>query len=141
MNISRGFRKFLIVWTVAFFVALACVGWVFLSRSRENREIEERAAARIRAEDARTVESLGGNNFDILSFYASPGAIRRGQSTDLCYAVSNAASVTLEPQPNPVWPSYSRCVTVSPRKTTTYTFTAKDSKGDVKTSTLTVEVH
>ncbi|HEY7825227.1 MAG TPA: hypothetical protein VIC00_00295 [Candidatus Acidoferrales bacterium] len=137
---TRGFRRFFAVWTVAFFVALAYVGWVFLSRSRENHEIEERAAARSRAQDARTVESLGGNNFDILSFYASPGAIRRGQSTDLCYAVSNAVSVALEPQSNPVWPSYSRCVTVSPRKTTTYTFTAKDSQGNVKTSTLTVEV-
>ncbi|MGH9700146.1 MAG: hypothetical protein ACRD5R_03615 [Candidatus Acidiferrales bacterium] len=140
MPMSRGFRGFFAVWSVAFFLAVAYVGWVFLSRSRENREIEQHAAARSRAQDARTVESLGGNNFDILSFYASPGAIRRGQSTDLCYAVSNAASVSLEPQSNPVWPSYSRCVTVSPRKTTTYTFSAKDSQGNVKTSTLTVEV-
>lgn len=137
---SRAFRRFFAAWTVVFFVVLAYVAWVFLSRSRENREIEQRAAASARAQDARTVASLGGNNFEILSFYASPGAIRRGQSTDLCYAVSNAVSVTLEPQPNPVWPSYSRCVTVSPRKSTTYTFTAKDSQGNVKTSTLTVEV-
>ncbi len=140
-----GHRNFIIVsWLLVLGVALVYLGWVFFSRWQDNREIEERAAARQRAkraDDQRTVEMLGGNRFDILAFYASPGVIRRGDTAQLCYGVSNAKSVRLEPQSDPVWPSYSRCVTVSPRKTTTYTLTAEDSEGHTKTATVLVQVH
>ncbi len=121
-------------------VALLYVGWVFLSRWQENREIEQRAQSEKRVEEQRTVEMLGGKRFEILHFYASPGVIRRGETTLLCYGVSNAQSVRLEPQTSAVWPSYSRCVTVSPKKSTTYTLTAADSAGSVKTATVLVEV-
>jgi hypothetical protein len=122
-------------------LALAYVVGVFYARRQENRTIEERAAAAKRAEAQRTVEMLGGERFEILNFYASPGIIRRGETTALCYSVSNAQSVRLEPQPNPVWPSYGRCVNVAPEKTTAYTLTAEDSSGNTKTATVTVEVH
>ncbi len=123
-----------------FGLAILYVGWVFFSRWQENREIEEKAAAQKRAEDQRAVEMLGGNSFDILAFYASPGTIRRGETAKLCYGVSGAKSVRLEPQSDPVWPSYSRCVTVSPQKDTSYTLTAEDSAGHTKTATLLVQV-
>ncbi len=136
-----GYRNFIIgSWLLVLGVALVYLGWVFFSRWQDNRVIEEGAAARKRAEDQRTVEMLGGNRFDILAFYASPGVIRRGETAQLCYSVSNAKSVRLEPQSDPVWPSYSRCVTVSPRKTTTYTLTAEDSEGHTKTATLLLQV-
>ena len=141
---GAGYRNFIIAsWLVVLGVALVYLGWVFFSRWQDNREIEERAAARERAkreEDQRTVEMLGGNRFDILAFYSSPDVIRRGETAQLCYGVSNAKSVRLEPQSDPVWPSYSRCVTVSPRKTTTYTLTAEDSEGHTKTATLLLQV-
>lgn len=121
-------------------LALAYVGGVFYARRQEIRTIEERAAAAKRAEAQRTVEMLGGERFEILNFYASPGIIRRGETTALCYGVSNARSVRLEPQPNPVWPSYGRCVNVAPEKTTAYTLTAEDASGNTKTATVTVEV-
>src|SRR5207244_7231381 len=85
------------------------------------RRFEQRALDRKRAQDQRTVEMLGGNRFEILHFYASPGVIRRGQTAQLCYGVSGAKTVRLEPQPNAVWPSFSRCVDVCPSYDTSYT--------------------
>jgi hypothetical protein len=123
-----------------FLVALSYVGWVFWSRAHQDKVIEERIAAQRRAQDAEAVESMGGNRFEILAFYADPAVVSRGDSTDLCYSVSNAKSVTLEPQSNAVWPSYERCVSVSPHKTTTYTLTAIDAAGHRKSATITVEV-
>jgi cbb3-type cytochrome oxidase subunit 3 len=135
-----GIRSYLIVSWSLIALILLYVGWVFYSRRQENREIEQRAAARRRADDQRTVDMLGGNRFDILSFYASPATIRRGDTAQLCYGVSNAKSVRLEPQADAVWPSYSRCVQVSPEKSTTYTLTADDGAGHSKTATVTIEV-
>jgi len=121
-------------------LGLAYVGWVFFSRWQSNHEIEERIAAEKRAQAAKTFEGMGGDRFDILMFYASPGIVKRGEESTLCYGVSNAKSVTLQPQSNPVWPSQARCVDVSPSKTTTYTLTVTDSAGHTKSATATVEV-
>src|SRR5580698_11047275 len=105
-------------------VALLGVVFVMISRWQGRRNIE-RQAAQERAEkqheqDRMAVEQLGGKEFAILSFYASPKEIRRGESARLCYGVANARTVKLEPQPQPVWPSVARCVDVSPNKSTTY---------------------
>jgi hypothetical protein len=58
----------------------------------------------------------------------------------MCYGVSNAKSVKLDPPDANVWPSNDRCLQISPKKTTTYTFTADDGQGNTKTATLTIEV-
>ena len=126
-------------WMVLVIVAVY-VGLIFYSRHEENVRIEERAAARKRAEAARTVALMGGNEFKILNFYASPGAIRRGDTVELCYGVSNASSVAIVPKVEGVWPALSHCVEISPEKTTTYTLTAKDASGKTQTATLTVTV-
>ncbi|HVB58936.1 MAG TPA: hypothetical protein VNE63_21225 [Candidatus Acidoferrales bacterium] len=135
-----GFRNYLIVSSVLIVLVLLYVGWIFYSRARQDRAIEEKAAAQQREQDRKTFEGMGGNRFAILGFYANPGTIRRGDSVDLCYSVSNAKSVTLEPQSNAVWPAFSHCVQVTPRKTTAYTLTAKDAAGNTKTATVRVEV-
>lgn len=93
------------------------IGWVMWSRWEASREIERRAREKKREEDRRAVEMMGGNRLEILSFHASPGLIRRGDTVILCYGVANAKKVRLEPQPNPMWPSYSRYVDVVPTKT------------------------
>ncbi|MGH9709243.1 MAG: hypothetical protein ACRD37_01695 [Candidatus Acidiferrales bacterium] len=122
-------------------ITLLIVAGIFYSRSQENRDIEEKAAAAKRAKARQLVEDFGGNDFKILNFYAAPGAIRRSDSAALCYGVSNAKSVNLEPKASEgVWPSLNRCVQVSPKKTTTYTLTAIDSAGHKKALTLTLEV-
>jgi len=125
-------------------IALFVVGWIFFSRWQENRAIDRRAAqekAQKQLEnDRRAIEQFGGKELAIQAFYATPGVIHRGQSTELCYGVANAKTVRLEPQPNPVWPSYSRCVEVAPTKTTTYTLTIEDASGNKKSATVTAKV-
>jgi len=46
---------------------------------------------------AKSFEVLGGADFKIISFYAMPGTIHRGDDVDMCYGVSNAKSVKLDP--------------------------------------------
>jgi hypothetical protein len=137
---GNGIRVYILVSALVFLIALSYVGWVFWSRAHDTQVIEQRLAAQRRAQDAQTVESMGGNRFDILAFYANPPEISRGDNADLCYSVYNAKSVTLEPQSSPVWPSYEHCVSVSPHKTTTYMLTATDAAGHAKSASVTVEV-
>lgn len=129
---------------LVFIIAALIVFWIFFSRWWQNRSIEyrarEAAAEKQRADDRATLEQMGGKELAIQTFYASPGEIRRGQSVQLCYGVANAKTVKLEPQSNPVWPSYSRCVNDSPAKTTTYTLTIADAAGNTKSQSLTVQV-
>ena len=120
------------------------VVWIFVSRWWQNRSFEYRArqaaSEKQREDDRAALEQMGGKELAIQTFYATPGEIRRGQSVQLCYGVANAKSVKLEPQSNPVWPSYARCVEVSPAKTTTYTLTIADASGNTKSQSLTVTV-
>lgn len=130
--------------TGAFLIVLLYVGWIFFSRWQENRGIERRAAERQAAvqqeQDRTTVEQMGGKELAIQNFYGSPGVVHRGESVQLCYGVANAKVVKLEPQDNPVWPSYSRCVDVKPTRTTTYTLTAQDAAGHTVTQSLEIKV-
>jgi len=87
-----------------------------------------------------TLKQMGGKELAIQNFYASRAVIRRGQSVQLCYGAANAKSVKLEPQSSPVWPSYSRCVDVTPSKTTTYTLTIADAAGNTQSESLEVKV-
>ena len=135
-----GFRNPLLYTSVLLGIAALYVGWVFFSRRQDRREFEEKAAVKKREEDRRAVEMMGGNRFEILTFYATPGAIHRGETAQVCYGVSNSKTVRLEPQSNPVWPTLARCVDVAPKKDTTYTLTIEDGKGNTKTATLAVQV-
>jgi len=130
-------------WSLIGIVALVVAG-IFLSRWLENRAFE----SRIRQErtqkqlenDRAALQQLGGKELAIQNFYAVPGVVRRGEPVQLCYGVANAKSVKLEPQPNPVWPSYSRCVDVTPTKTTTYTLAIADASGRSISQSLEVKV-
>jgi hypothetical protein len=128
--------------TILLFVAIY-VGWIVFSRWNENRHIEQRArdaaAQKQHEQDQKTVEQMGGSELSIQSFYGN-SAIRRGQSAQLCYGVANAKKVTLDPPSLPVWPSYSRCIDVSPTKTTTYTLTASDDAGHSASQSFTIKV-
>jgi hypothetical protein len=130
-------------WAALAFVALVVVSILF-SRWLENRNLEQRAqqekTEKLREQDRMALEQLGGKELAIQNFYASPGTIRRGQTVLLCYGVANAKTIKLEPQSNPVWPSYSRCVDVTPTKSTTYTLTITDADGNTKTQSLEVQV-
>ncbi len=137
-NMWRGFGVLAVI-------AIAYTAFVFWSRWQENSDLaaKQKAAQAAAQRDAaeKSVEVLGGSEFKIISFYATPGQIQRGDTVDMCYGVSNAKSVKLDPAVANVWPSVDRCMQVSPKKTTTYTFTADDGKGNTKTAQLTIEVH
>ena len=136
-----GFRTYLILSAVAFLFVGLYVGWVFYSRSQANQAIAEKAAEKRRTLDQQTFEMMGGNRFDILGYSAYPATIHAGETSSLCYSVANAKPVNIEPQTEePVWPAFSRCVHVSPRKTTKYTLTIGDGAGRTKTATVEVNV-
>jgi len=124
--------------------ALLGVVYVMFSRWQEHRSIDRQAteqrAEKQREEDRVALEQLGGKDFTILSFYASPTVIRRGESAQLCYGVANAKSVKLEPQTQPVWPSAAHCVDVSPTKSMTYTLTVVNAAGATKSQTVELKV-
>ncbi len=121
------------------------VGWILFSRWLENGDLDRHAKEvglqKQQEQDRVALEQFGGQELAIQNFYASPGVIRRGESVQLCYGVANAKTVKLEPQPHPVWPSYSRCVDVTPAKSTTYTLTIADAAGHTRTQSLEVKVH
>ena len=136
-------NPFLYSWAALVIVAIAVV-WTLFSRWQENRSIENRSkeekSQKQQEQDRAALDQFGGKELAIQSFYATPGAIRRGETVQLCYGVANAKTVKLEPQSNPVWPSYSRCVDVTPTKSTIYTLTIADASGNTRTQTLEVKV-
>jgi len=141
---SNPARKFWLYSSPVLAIALAYSGWIMLSRWQENKQLTDQAAEQARArekqEAKQTVDSLGGDLFDILSFYATPGAIRKGESVQLCYGVSNAKEVTIDPPTAETWPSASRCFEITPTKTTNYKLTATDAQGNKKEVSLELKV-
>jgi hypothetical protein len=125
-------------------IAILVVAWILYSRWVDNRRIESRLteerAEKQRESDRQALEQFGGKELAIQSFYVTPGLIHRGENARLCYGVANARAVKLEPRTEPVWPSYSHCVNVSPNKDTTYTLTAIDAQGKSVTQTVEVKV-
>jgi hypothetical protein len=120
------------------------VAFVVISRWQDRRNMERQAAQEQREkqheQDRLAVEQLGGKEFRILNFYASPTVIRHGQTAELCYGVANAKSVKLEPQAPPVWPSVAQCVDVSPTKSITYTLTIEDGAGKTQSQDVEIKV-
>lgn len=123
-------------------IAVAAVysGWVLLERWDANRRMQREAEQQKLESARRAVEALGGDRFEVLHFYASPGIVRRGEEAQLCYGVSNARDVRLEPPAGAVWPSFGRCLTVQPEKDTTYTLTITHANGQTKSESLTIHV-
>ncbi|MGH9814994.1 MAG: hypothetical protein ACRD5F_00750 [Candidatus Acidiferrales bacterium] len=121
-------------------LATIVVGGILYTRWDQNRRIEKEAMEKKREADRRDFEAMGGNRFEIRHFYASPGVIARGESAQLCYGVSNAKTVRIEPPAGTVWPSYNRCLYISPAKDTTFTLTIEDEGGQTRTASLTLQV-
>lgn len=122
-------RKLMPFTTAAVIVAALYVGWVLYSRHAAVKEAERKAEAARVEEAKRTLEMMGSGAVKILSFNISPPVVRRGQSAQLCYGVSNAKTVEITPAVGDVWPSQSHCVDISPKEDTEYVFTAKDEAG------------
>jgi hypothetical protein len=115
-------------------------GWIFYGRWQSNRAAE-RARADAEAERARkTVQAIGGLGFGIRNFYASPAVIHRGQPVTICYSVTGATTLRLDPPVAEVYPTFNHCVQASPRQDTEFTLTAGDAAGHAATAKLVLKV-
>lgn len=114
-------------------IVLIYVGYIMYSRRESSREFEkqqvEKSSELRREDDRKAIEQLGGSELAIQSLYIAPGTIRRGEKAQLCYNVSNAKTVTLEPPEGTVWPSHFRCLDLSPKKSTSYKLTITGASG------------
>ena len=78
--------------------------------------------------------------FKITQFYAAAPELAKGEKALLCYGVEHAKSVWLSPPRQELAPSPTRCIEVAPEKTTTYTLTAENGRGQSATQTVTIQV-
>jgi hypothetical protein len=76
----------------------------------------------------------------ITAFYARDLIVTEGASTVLCYGVSNAKSVRLDPPVESISPSLNRCIEVHPKAETRYTLTAEGSAGQSVSESVTIRV-
>jgi hypothetical protein len=133
-------RKVLPYTTAGVVLAALYMAWVFASRWNDNRRIEQAAASQRSKLDREITELYGSGQLKILSFYVSPGLIRRGEKALVCYGVVNARTVRLDPAVERVWPSASRCFTVMPDHETRYTLTAEDAAGHTAAESFVLQV-
>lgn len=132
-------RRFLPLLSVVLLAAVAYDGWIFYSRWQWRRDA---VRARANADEARSRKAIDalGNGLQIHNFYASPAVIHRGDPASICYSVSGAATLRLDPPLADVYPALSHCVQASPRQDTEYKLTAADSAGHTATAKLVLTV-
>jgi hypothetical protein len=126
--------------TAAVVIAVLYDGYTFYSRWQNARDAKRQQQEKEAREARQTIEMLGGDQLKILSFYASPGVIKRGDHTDLCFGVNNAKTVRVEPHVEDLHPALSYCMQVSPRADTEYKLIAEDAAGHSATQTVDVKV-
>jgi hypothetical protein len=76
----------------------------------------------------------------ITAFYPRDPTVTEGGKTVLCYGVSNAKTVRIDPPVDGVSPALSRCVEVRPKSETLYTLTAEGADGQVVTQSAVVHI-
>ena len=119
-------------------VGLIFLGWVLYARGSATPTIEAAQPASAQR-NADTLAFYGNGKLKVLSFYANPAEVKRGGHALVCYGVSNAATVRIEPPVGETWPSTSRCVEVTAAKDTNYKLTASDSAGHEASRTLSIK--
>lgn len=140
MGAQKFFRTLLPYSSAALIVAALYAGWTLWSRHDANAQAEQaQKEAEARQAEA-VIHQLGDGALKILSFYASPGVVRAGEKALVCYGVSNAKEVKIQPPLDNVGPSLSRCLEVHPRKDTEYTLTARDAAGHEAHQSFTLQV-
>jgi len=124
-------RRILPFLSILILVAVAYDGYIFYSRWKWRQEAER---------DRKVIAAIGGTGFQIRNFYASPLSVRQGQAVSLCYSVSGATTLHLDPPLAEVYPAFSHCVQASPRQDTEFKLTATDSSGHTATAKVMVRV-
>lgn len=130
--------------SIVILAVVAYVAYVLISRHESNRAFERRNVEKLseqrREDDRKAIEQLGGSELGIRGISLSPASIRRGETAQLCYDVANAKTVTLDPPEAEVWPSHTRCVNLSPKKSTTYTLTIAGASGQKLSQSVDLQV-
>lgn len=134
------FSRIPLIMPVFILLAALYTGWTFYSRRNAAVEFRRAAEAREIERSRKDVELNGGSQLKITMLYASAAAVRRGQTAQICYGVVNAKNISFDPPIPDVWPSMSRCVDVSPKKSTTYTLHADDGAGHSDKAQILVQV-
>jgi len=115
-------------------------GWTLYSRQQSAAEAARQSKEKQAEVDRKLVSEFGGEKLTILGFNAAEKEISPGGRVLMCYGVSNATAVKIEPGIEPIKPALQHCLEVFPKKTTEYTLTASDEKGNTKSKTLTIRV-
>ena len=106
---------------------------------REPRLVQSTEVVLDSESDALVSDRPPGAN--ILIFTPRPGSFTRGGPTNLCYAVSDALQVRLEPGIGELNPTRTlSCIRVAPRRTTTYELTAVGRDGEQVSQQLVIVV-
>lgn len=133
-------RNLLPYTTVLTILAALYVAWTLYSRRENAAEAERQSKEKQAAFDRKLVAAFGGDQLTILGFKADEQDVRPGGRVLMCYGVSNATKVSIEPGVEPIKPALSHCLEVYPKKTTTYTLKTEDAAGNSKSATLTIRV-
>jgi hypothetical protein len=133
-------RRLLPFATILTVLAALYAGWTLYSRRQSAAEAERQSQQKQADADRKIVAAFGGDQLTILGFNAATGEVAPGGRVVLCYGVSNAAQVKIEPGVEPIKPALSHCLEVFPKKTTTYILKAEDASGNTKSASLTIRV-
>jgi hypothetical protein len=139
---SSFLSRLLPITTVGIIIAALYVAWTFYSRHERTQEAEQ-AIQKKQDDDRKRVANqiFGSGEIKFSTFSIATSVLKRGETTQLCYGVVNATSVKLDPPPpEPLKPSYRHCLDISPKKTTKYTITASNDKGESQSQSLTLRV-
>ncbi len=115
-------------------------GSIFYRRWAGNRQARQAQADRATDQAQKAIAMVGGGDLKIVSFYALPGTISRGGQTSICYGVTGAKTVKLDPPIQNVWPALTRCFAASLRKDTRLKLTADDGAGRTVSQSFVVTV-
>jgi len=137
MKILRSLLPYL---GIAIAIALLYDGWIFFSRWNTAKQEQQARADQEQTNARKTLKMVGGSGLKINSFYASPGAIQRGSTANICYGVVGAKTLKLEPPVEEVWPALNRCIQVKPSKNTEYKLIAEDAEGHSAAESFTLQV-
>jgi len=132
-------KKVLRYSAAGFLIALAYLGWIWLTRYNANREYERQAA---QSETARYKKLVpASTELQITQFYASKQEAAKGESVLVCYGVENARAVRIEPAiDDHLIPLPAKCIPFAPHRTTTLKLVAEGEKGGEATQSITVRV-
>ena len=136
----RLLRRALPLLSIGVLAAVIYDGWIFSSRWRSARETDQARQAGEARRARQTLDLIGGTDFRIIDFYASPQVIRPGSQATICFGVYGAKRVRIEPAVGDLHPALSYCLQVTPREDTGYKLIAEDGAGHTATANLTIKV-